>query len=84
MDCAKVYVLTSLAINSDGEVIGKNAGVTFSLHEAELHKAKGVENDFETFQINSNWLEDSATTDLVLAMRGFCEIVREMQEAALR
>ena len=79
-----VYVLTSLSLNSEGEVIAKNVGVTFSLHQAELHKAKGVENDFETFQISSNWLEDAATTDLVVAMREFCDIVRQMQEAALR
>ena len=83
-DNVNVYVLTSLAINSDGEVIGKNVGVTFSLHQAELHKAKGVENDFETFQIASNWLEDAATTELVIAMREFCGMVRAMQEAALR
>ena len=83
-DNVNVYVLTSLAINSDGEVIGKNVGVTFSLHEAERHRERGIENDFETFQIASNWLEDAATTDLVVAMRGFCAIVKDMQDAALR
>jgi hypothetical protein len=83
-DNVNMYVLTSLAINSEGEVTGKNVGVTFNLHKAELHKAKGVENDFETFQIGANFLEDAATTDLVIAMRGFCDIVKEMQEAALR
>jgi hypothetical protein len=36
-------------------------GVTFSLHEAERHKAQGVENEFETFQICSNWQEHAAT-----------------------
>lgn len=83
-DNVNVYVLTSLTIKSDGEVIDKNVGVTFSLHQAEIHKAKGIENDFDTFQIASNWLEDTATTDLVLVMREFCGIVRAMQEAALR
>jgi hypothetical protein len=84
MDCVYVYVLTSLAIDSNGEVIGKNVGVTFSLHEAEIHRAKGVENEFERFQVDANWLENAATTELVIAMRGFREIVKEMQEAALR
>jgi hypothetical protein len=84
MDCVHVYVLTSLAIDSNGEVIGKNVGVTFSLHEAEVHRARGVENEFERFQVDGNWLENAATTELVVAMRGFREIVKEMQEAALR
>jgi len=83
-DNVNVYVLTSLSLNSEGEVTNRNVGISFSLHKAELHKAKGVENDFETFQIASNWVEDAATTDLVLAMRKFCDMVREMQEAALR
>jgi hypothetical protein len=83
-DNVNVYVLTSLSFNAEGEVIGKNVGVTFSLHQAELHKAKGVENDFETFQIASNWLEDAATTELVIAMREFRSMVEEWQAAALR
>ena len=83
-DNVKVHVLTSLSLNSEGEVISRNVGVTFSLHEAERHREKGIENDFQTFHIASKWLEDAATTDLVVAMRGFCDIVREMQEAALR
>ena len=83
-DNVNVYVLTSLTINSDVEVIDENVRVTFSLHEAERHKEKGIENDFETFQIDSKWLEDAATTELVVLMRGFCDMVREMQEAALR
>ena len=84
MNCANAYVLTTLCLDTRGEVIGKNVGVTFSLHQAELHKAKGVENDFEAFQIESKWVEDAATPELVVAMRGFCDIAREMQEAALR
>ncbi|HXW92952.1 MAG TPA: hypothetical protein VEK33_20550 [Terriglobales bacterium] len=84
MDRTKVYLLTSLVIDPNGEVIGKNVGVTFSLHEAEEHRAKGVENDFETFQIDSNWQVDAATTDLIVALRTFREIVEEQQAQALR
>jgi hypothetical protein len=78
------YVLTSLSVDSKGEVISRNVGVTFSLHEAELHKGDGVEKNYETFQIDANWQEDAATTALVIAMREFRGMVREMQEEALR
>jgi hypothetical protein len=79
-----VYVLTALSLDSKGEVKSGNVGVTFSLHEAEEHRAKGVENDFETFQIDSNWQEDAATTDLIVALRTFRSIVEEQQAQALR
>ncbi len=49
------YVLTFLFFDSKGSIASRNVGVTFSLHEAERHKARGVENEFETFQICSNW-----------------------------
>lgn len=84
MDCLNVYVLTRLSLDAKGNVQCRNIGVTFSLHEAERHKDQGIENEFETFQIGANWVEQTATTDLVVAMRGFCDMVREMQEAALR
>jgi len=84
MDCVNVYVLTTLSLDDEGNVLPCNVGVTFSLHEAEAHRAKGVENEFETFQIDSDWQEDAATTELVVAMRGFRDMVREMQEEALR
>jgi hypothetical protein len=81
-DVSDVYVLTSLFFDSKGNVASMNVGVTFSLHEAEHHKGKGIENDFETFQIESSWLEDAATTDLVTAMREFRAMVRELQQDA--
>ena len=84
MDCINAYVLTTLSLDSKGNVHSRNVGVTFSLHEAERHKAQGVENEFESFLIATNWQEQAATTELVFAMREFCEMVREMQEAALR
>jgi hypothetical protein len=84
MDCVSAYVLTTLSLDSKGNVQCRNVGVTFSLHEAERHKGRGVENEFESFLIGTNWQEQVATTELVFAMREFCEMVREMQEAALR
>jgi hypothetical protein len=84
MDSLHVYILTCLSLDGKGDVISRNVGVTFSIHEAEIHKSKGIEHDFETFQIDSKWMEDAATTDLVVAMREFCGMVREWQEAALR
>jgi hypothetical protein len=83
MDCLNVYVLTTLCINCKGNVQSRNIGVTFSLHQAERHKGQGVEHDFESFLIGTNWREDAATTDLVHAMREFCDMVREWQAAAL-
>lgn len=79
---SNVYVLTSLFFDSKGNIKSRNVGVTFSLHEAEWHKAQGVENEFETFQICSNWPEHAATTELVFAMREFCDMVKELQKDA--
>jgi hypothetical protein len=79
---SNVYVLTSLFFDSKGNIVSRNVGVTFSLHEAERHKAQGVENEYETFQICSNWQEHAATTGLVVAMREFCDMVNELQQDA--
>lgn len=79
-----VYVLTKLSLDSKGDVISRNVGVRFSLHEAELHKGKGIEHDFEVFQIDANWQDAAATTELVVAMRCFREYVAELQADALR
>jgi len=82
-DTINIYVLTSLFFDSKGNIKSRNIGVTFSLHEAERHKGQGVEHDFESFLIGTDWQEDAATTDLVYAMREFCDMVREWQAAAL-
>jgi len=84
METTNVYVLMTLSMGSRGEVVRKNVGVTFSLHEAENHQDKDISNEFETFQIVADWHEDVATTNLVVAMREFTGMVREMQEEALR
>ena len=75
------YVLTSLFFDSKGNIASRNVGVTFSLHEAERHKAQD-ENEYETFEISSNWQEHAATTELVFAMREFCDMVKELQQDA--
>jgi hypothetical protein len=77
-----VYVLTSLFFDSKGNVASRNVGVTFSLHGAEMHKGKGIENDFERFLMAPNWQEHAATTELVFAMREFCDMVKELQQDA--
>ena len=84
METTNVYVLITLSIGSRGEVVRKNVGVTFSLYEADNHQDKDLGNEFETFQIDANWQEDAATSNLVAAIREFTGMVREMQEEALR
>lgn len=84
MDSTKLYVLTSLSIDGEGNVTSRNVGVTFNVFNAEEHKTKGIENDFETFEVSADWQADAAQADLIVAMRCFREIVREIQEEALR
>jgi hypothetical protein len=84
MDYVHVFVLTSLSLDENGEVKSRNLAVTFDLFEAEDHRKKGVEYGYDTFVVPGNWREDAEKSDLVVAMRQFREIVREMQEAALR
>jgi len=84
MDCHNLYVLTSLSIDTDGKVVSHNVGVTFDVFEAEAHRARGVENDFELFHIDGDWREDAARSSLVATMRDFCAMVQQMQDEALR
>jgi len=84
MDRVRLFVLTCLYIDREGKVASRNVGATFSLPEAELHKAECIEHDFETLLVDARWPEDAAKTDVVFAMRDFGELVREMQDAALR
>jgi hypothetical protein len=79
-----VFVLTKLVIDPSSTVVSKNIGVTSSIHDAEKYAASDVANGYETFEVESNWQEDAATTELVFAMRGFRDIVKQMQEEALR
>jgi len=64
--------------------VNRNVGITFDLFEAEAHRARGVENDFQTFSVPVNWREDAEQSNLVTTMRDLRAMVQEMQEAALR
>jgi hypothetical protein len=79
-----VFVLTTLSLDDEGNVISRNVGVTFNIHDAEAHGAKGVEHEYETHSINLNWREDAEVTATVLAMRAFREIVALQIEESLR
>jgi hypothetical protein len=65
-------------------VTSRNVGVTFDVFGAEAHKAKGIENDFETFTVAGDWRKDAEQSSLITAMRHFREMVAELQAAALR
>jgi len=84
MDMFDTYVLTKLTLDSDGKVISSNVAVTFDIHEAEAHKANGVENDFETFAVPADWQDDAEQSKVVAVMRQFREMVRQWHEDALR
>jgi len=84
MNCLNLYVLTTLRIDAAGNVAGRNVGVTFDIFEAEAHRALGIENDFDTFEVSDDWREDAEQSSLVSVMRDFRDMVRGMQEAALR
>ena len=65
-------------------VQSRNVAATFDLFEAEDHRNKGVENDYETFVVPCDWRNDAAQSELVVAMREFREVVKQMQGEALR
>ena len=80
MDYVHVFVLTSLSLDKNGEVNSRNVAATFDLFEAEDHRNKGVEHDYETFVVPGDWREDAEQSDFVIAMREFREMVRQSQE----
>jgi hypothetical protein len=84
MDYFHVFVLTTLALDRKGDVKSRNVAVSFDLFEAEDHRNKGVENDYDVFVVASDWREDAAQSELVAAMREFREVVKQMQDEALR
>ena len=84
MNCLNLHVLTTLRIDAAGNVASRNVGVTFDIFEAEAHRALGIENDFDTFEVSDDWRDDAEQSSLVGAMRDFRDMVQRMQEAALR
>jgi hypothetical protein len=84
MEFVHVFVLTTLALDKNGDVKSRNVAATFDLFEAEDHRNKGVENDYETFVVPCDWREDAEQSELISAMRDFREMVKAMQDEALR
>ena len=84
MDYFHVFVLKQLSLDKNGDVKSRNVAVTFDLFEAEDHRNKDVGNDYDTFVVPGDWQEDAATTGLITAMRNFREMVKAMQDEALR
>ena len=84
MDYFHVFVLTSLDLDKSGDVKSRNVAVTFDLFEAEDHRNKGVEDDYDVFVVPCDWQEDAAQSELISAMRGFRSIVKQMEDEALR
>jgi hypothetical protein len=84
MDYFHVFVLSSLDLDKSGDVKSRNVAVTFDLFEAEDHRNKGVENDYDVFVVPRDWQEDAARSELVSAMRGFRSMVEQMKDEALR
>ena len=84
MDYFHVFVLKHLYLDRNGDVKSRNVAVTFDLFEAEDHRNKGVENDYDTFVVPGDWRENAEQSSLIAAMREFRTIVKQMQDAALR
>jgi hypothetical protein len=84
MEFVHVFVLTTLALDKNGDVKSRNVAVTFDLFEAEDHRNMGVENDYDVFVVAPDWREDAEQSELISAMREFRNIVKQMQDEALR
>jgi hypothetical protein len=84
MEFVHVFVLTSLDLDKSGDVKSRNVAVTFDIFEAQDHRNKGVENDYETFVVPCDWREDAEQSELVSTMREFREMVKQMQGESLR
>lgn len=81
---AELFVLTQLTISPEGHVLSKNVGVTFDVFAADAHRALAVENDFERYPLQLDWLERAEQSSFVSAMRAFRGIVDDLQRDALR
>jgi hypothetical protein len=82
MEFVHVFVLTSLALDKNGDVESRNIAVTFDLFEAEDHRNKGVENDYESFVVPCDWRENAEQSELIATMREFRAMVKELQQDA--
>jgi len=82
MDYFHVFVLKHLSLDKNGDVESRNVAVTFDLFEAEDHRNKGVENDYESFVVPCDWRENAEQSELIAAMREFRAMVKELQQDA--
>jgi len=82
MDYVHVFVLTSLSLDKNGDVKSRNVAVTFDLFEAEDHRDKGVEYDYDTFVVPCDWRENAEQSELIAVMREFRAMVKELQQDA--
>ena len=53
-----------------------------AMSKAEVHRNKGVENDYDTFVVPCDWREDAEKSELIAAMREFRSMVKELQQDA--
>src|SRR5208282_5138943 len=65
IDYSHVFVLTSLSIDENGDVKRRNVAVTFDLFEAEDHRNRGVEHEYDVFVVPGDWREDAERSNLV-------------------
>jgi hypothetical protein len=80
IDYSHVFVLTSLSIDENGDVKRRNVAVTFDLFEAEEHRNRGVEHEYDVFVVPGDWREDAEQSNLVKALRDLREMARQRQE----
>lgn len=84
MEFVHVFVLTSPCLDRNGDVRSRNVAVTFDLFEAEDHRAKGNEHDYDVFVVAPDWREDAEQSSLIVALRDFRDTVKHMHDEALR
>lgn len=79
-DYCHVFVLRSLSLDRTGDVKVRNVAVTFDLFEAEDHRNRGVEHEYDVFVVPGDWREDADQSNLVKALRDLGGMARERQE----
>jgi len=65
MDYFHVFVLTTLSLDKNGDVKSRNVAVTFDLFEAEDHRNRGVEHEYDVFVVPGDWREDAEQSNSV-------------------
>jgi hypothetical protein len=65
MDYFHVFVLTTLSFDKNGDVKSRNVAVTFDLFEAEDHRNRGVEHEYDVFVVSGDWRENAEQSNSV-------------------